>query len=86
VEIQIDPHAQARAAERGASLDEIHEVVSSGLPEPARDLRLAKAKVFPFGRERAGRPYPEKRVRVIHLVDHDVVTVVTVYVYYGKWN
>jgi len=86
VEIRIGTHALARAAERGASLDEIREVVTSGLPEPARDNRLARARVFRFGGERAGRSYPEKRVRVIYLVEDELVTVVTVYVYYGRWD
>jgi hypothetical protein len=86
VEIRIDPHTLARAEERGATLDEIREVVESGLVEHARSGRLAKATVFRFDAERAGRFYPEKRVRVIYAVDDDVVTTITVYVYYGRWE
>lgn len=86
MEISIEPHTLLRAEERGASLAEIREVVESGHEEPARDGRLARAKVYLFEAERNGRYYPEKRIRVIYVAEEDRVATVTVHVYYGKWD
>ena len=50
MKIQIDPHTIERAAERGASIDEINEVLVSGKVNLAKAGRKSKSKVFEFNR------------------------------------
>lgn len=55
--IRIDPHTLKRAAERGTDAAEIEDVIQTGAAVATRGRRFAKAKVYPFGRERHGRYY-----------------------------
>jgi hypothetical protein len=48
MEIRIDPHALERAEERGTNEEEIKDVISTGLPIPAKHGRMGKAKVYDF--------------------------------------
>jgi hypothetical protein len=84
--IRIDSHTLKRAEERGASADEIRDVIESGSPGAARRDRLAKSRVYAFNRERHGVLYEQKRVEVIYTRDNDMFVTVTVYVFYGKWE
>jgi len=84
--LRIDPHTLNRAEERGATEAEIRDVWESGEPTPAKRNRLAKVKVFPFGRQWNNRFYEEKRVEVIYVVEDGVWITVTVYVYFGRWT
>lgn len=84
--VQIDPHTLERIIERGATEDEIRDVVENGQPVSARHGRLAKAKVYDYKQERHGRYYEQKRVEVIYVVENGVVVTVTAYVFYGKWE
>jgi hypothetical protein len=84
--IRIDPHTLERAAERGATRSEIEEVLTAGIPVPAKQSRLAKTKVFSFRRVWRGRYYEQKKVEVIYTEESDVVATVTVYVFYGSWE
>ena len=86
MEIQIDPHTLERAEERGASEEEIKEVISTGFSIPAKSGRMGKAKVYDFKRERHDKYYEQKRVEVFYIVERDVIITVTVYVFYGKWE
>lgn len=74
-----------RAEERGASREEIEDVIQNGFTIPARMGRFAKSKVYPFDRERLGKFYKQKRIEVIYLAENDVVVTVTVFVFYGEW-
>ena len=86
MKIRIDPHTLERAEERGASEEEIIEVIQSGIPFPAKSRRLGKAKVFEFQQERMGKFYEQKRVEVIYTIEANTIVTVTVYVFYGKWE
>ncbi len=86
MKIQIDPHTLERAEERGANFEEITDAIENGFFIFAKNNRLAKAKVFPFERERLGKFYKEKRVEVIYLIEDNVIVTVTVYVFYGEWK
>lgn len=85
-EIRIDPHTLGRAEERGASREEIEDVIRTGVPIPAKRNRLARAKVFEFHRSWRGAFYEQKKVEVVYLVEKDVAITVTVYVFYGSWG
>lgn len=65
--IRIDPHTLERATERGTDAAEIEDVIQTGTAVIARGSRLGKAKVYPFGRERNGRYYEQKRVEVYYV-------------------
>ncbi len=84
--IQIDPHCLERAAERGASREEIDEVIRTGSAVPARGGRLARVKVFEFRKPWRGVFYEQKMIKVIYLQEDDLATTVTVYVFYGSWK
>lgn len=84
--IQIDPHTLKRAEERGASEEEIRDVIDTGFAIPAEYGRVAKAKVYEFEKKRQGKYYEQKRVEVIYAIERNFVITVTVYVFYGKWQ
>jgi len=48
--------------------------------------RFAKAKVYPFKRQRLGKYYPQKRIEVIYVKEGGQFVTVTVYVFYGDWK
>ena len=45
MEIRIDPHTAGRAEERGATKDEIQDVIENGFTIPAKHGRFGKAKM-----------------------------------------
>jgi hypothetical protein len=83
VMVQYSPHALLRARERGATLQEIESVLASGDPVPAKRGRSCMRKLFPVDEVRQGRRYSQKTVEVYHVVEGDVIVVVTVYVFFG---
>ena len=46
--IQIDPHTRERARERGASLEQIEDVLRTGPSELAGADRFAKYKIYDY--------------------------------------
>ena len=84
--IRIDSHTLERAAERGASSDEITEVINNGRPIAAKYGRLGKSKVFAFNQTRFGRFYEQKKIEVFYAIEGDAIVTATVYVFYGKWE
>lgn len=86
MQIIIDPHTLIRANERGASEEEIKDVLLNGTPSIAKKNRSSKWKVFSFKAERNEKFYEQKRIEVIFIQEFGNIITVTVYVYYGKWN
>ena len=86
MKIQIDPHTLERAKERGASEEEIKDVIGKGSPIPGKHGRMGKTRTYGFDRKRHGKYYEEKRIEVFYIQEKDVIITVTVYVFYGKWN
>jgi len=86
MKIRIETHALERAVERGATPQEIEEVVRTGQLTAAKFGRLAKSKVYEFDALWKGRFFEQKRVEVIYAVERGVIIVVTVYVFYGWWT
>lgn len=86
MEIRIDPHTLQRAEERGASEEEIKDVINTGFPVPGKHGRMGKAKIYDFRRKRHGKYYQQKRVEVFYTIEGDAIITVTVYVFYGKWE
>jgi hypothetical protein len=83
---QIDPHTLERADERGATRQEIIDVIETGDPVAAKYGRLAKSKLFAFQQERLGKYYEQKRIEVIYTIENETAVTITVYVFYGKWE
>ncbi len=62
-------HVLTRMPERGTNVAEVEDVLRTGEADDARPGYWARAKVFPFGRFWSGGEYPEKKVRVIFVVE-----------------
>lgn len=86
MDIRIDSHTLERAAERGATTEEIKDVINSGHPIPAKYGRLGKSKIFQFSQTRFGRYYEQKKIEVFFAMQRDGIVTATVYVFYGKWE
>ena len=84
--IQIDSHTLERALDRGATEEEIKDVIETGVTIPAKYGRIGKAKIYDFKQERHGTYYEQKRIEVFHVIEENVTVTVTVYVFYGKWE
>ena len=86
MEIHISRHTLLRAAKRGVTLEEIEDVVASGSPVPAGLGRSAREKVYLFRCSWKGRYYEQKKVKVVFVMEKDVIWTVTVISHYGKWE
>ena len=86
MKIQIDPHTLERAKERGTSVKEIKDVITTGFPIPAKRGRVGRTKVYPFRRTRLGKYYEQKRVEIFYTIEGSIIVTVTVYVFYGLWR
>lgn len=84
--IRISPHTLERAEERGADETEIKDVLSTGFSVPAKYGRMGKGKIYEFGRTRHGKHYDQKRLEVLYIREDDDLVVITVYVFYGRWE
>jgi len=84
--IMVELHTLSRAKERGTTKEEICDVIRTGEQSEAKNNRLSRRKVFPFGQERNGKFYEEKMVEVIYTIDDNTIFTVTAYVFYGKWR
>jgi hypothetical protein len=84
--IRIHPHTLARAEERGATENEIEDVIRTGIQIPAKGNRQAREKVCDFRRQRQNVYYDQKKVQVVYVMEEEVAITVTVYVFYGKWK
>ena len=73
-------------AERGASESEVRETVKDGITVKVKKGRKAKEKLFDYGRNWQGKTYPNKKVRAVYVEEGNALVVITVYVYYGKWE
>ena len=86
MEIRIQEHTLARALERGTNKSEIIDVIVSGKNCNATNNRKCKYKLFEFNAIRNNRFYDQKRVEVIYVAENNLISTVTVYVFYGKWE
>jgi hypothetical protein len=86
LQITIDPHTLERALERGATKEEIEDVLRTGIPFAAKGDRLGKAKIFPFHSQWNKKFYEQKRIEVIYVLEQDAMITVTVYVFFGSWE
>jgi hypothetical protein len=84
--VKFSHHALLRAEERGSTREEIEDVLTSGDPVPAKHGRACMRKLFRVDELRQGKRYSQKTVEVYHVVEGDVIVVVTVYVFFGGWE
>jgi hypothetical protein len=85
MKIHIEPHTLQRAEERGATENEIVEVIESGVNILGKSGRLGKSKIFQFKAERNGKYYDQKKIEVYYIIEKQTTFTVTVYVFYGKF-
>lgn len=86
MKIIIEPHTLKRASERGASKEEIIDVIENGFVIPAKSDRFAKAKIFDFNKTWNNKYYEQKKIDVIYTIETEIIITITVYVFYGNWE
>jgi len=80
--IRLSGHARENMHYRGATEQEVVEVIQTVPWGPVELGRLECRKDFAYGQEWNGRFYATKQVRPIFVEEADEIVVVTVYVYY----
>ena len=80
--IRLSEHAKQQVKFRGATEQQVIEVIRTETWEPVELGRLECRKDFSFESEWNKKYYDTKQVRPIFVEEHDEVIVVTVYVYY----
>lgn len=80
--VRLHAHAQARAAERGATEPDVVTTVVQGERFPAKFGRTGFRRNFPYGRMWRGRTYAAKQVEAYAVQETDGWLVITVIVRY----
>jgi hypothetical protein len=80
--IILHPHARERAAERGASEEEIAATIEAGEPFPAKLGRTGFRRNFPFNSIWRGRRYASKQIEAFAVQEDEAWIVITVLVKY----
>ena len=78
--VVVHPHAMERAAERGASLDEVVATVAHGERFTARVGRTGFRRNFAFGGMWRGRQFANKQVEAYAIKENGCWIVITVLV------
>ena len=84
--ILIEQHSLARAKERGTNKKEILDVIKTGKETSAKYGKMAKYKIYEFNKNRLGKHYKQKMVKVFYTVRENTIITVTVYAFYGNWE
>jgi hypothetical protein len=80
IPVVLHPHAKERAAERGATTDEVIATVEHGENFPARLGRTGFRRNFAFGGLWRGRRYANKQIEAYAAEENDRWIVITVLV------
>ena len=83
---RLTEHAKERAVERGTTQEEIQKVLTKGKEIKVKEGRRGKEMVFKYNKDWLGKPYPQKKVKVIYIEEDNENIVITVKVHYGKWR
>ena len=67
--VQIDPHTLDRAKERGATTQQILDVIETGTPVNARSGRFAKVKLYRYDGLWKRQYYDQKMIKVIYALE-----------------
>ncbi len=70
----------------GTTQEEIEAVLASGDPVLAKQGRSCMRKIVQVDEVRQGNRYSHKTVDVYHVVEGDVIVVITVYFFFGGWE
>jgi hypothetical protein len=77
-------HSTQRFADRGTTPEEVKRALEEGGWIPAKSGRQETKAEFPFGQVWKGKLYQTKTVNPVFVVEGDVITVITIYVFYGE--
>lgn len=80
--VNIHPHAEQRAKERGAARNEIIEAVESGEQIPAKFERTGFRKNFEFNNNWNNKHYQTKQIEAYCVKENEQWLVITVIVKY----
>jgi hypothetical protein len=84
--IDYSNHAREQMVARGATQQEVADVLRTGVSAPVRQGRLMATKVLAAGYNWRGDHYPHKEVQVIYVRGRLAIEVVTVKTRYGIWE
>ncbi|MCL4477646.1 MAG: DUF4258 domain-containing protein [Deltaproteobacteria bacterium] len=84
--IKFTKHAKERAIQRGATKQEIENVLLAGIESLAKGNKKSKDMVFEYNREWLGKIYPQKKIKVIYVKERNDIIIITVKVFYGEWR
>ncbi|HVE61053.1 MAG TPA: hypothetical protein VNA26_04495 [Chitinophagaceae bacterium] len=70
---------------KGATEEEINDTLGNRKFAIAKGNRLAKEKVYGCNKDWMGKTYEEKQVKVIYIIEHNIIVVITVVVKYGNF-
>ncbi len=83
MEVVLHPHASARIADRGVSLEEVIATVQDGERIAAKFGRVGFRRHFSYGKIWRGRAYATKQIEVIAVEEREgqwlVITVIARY-------
>ena len=79
-------HAKLQMRVRGATEEEVVDVLRTGVITPGRGGRLVSVKVLTAGYHWQGRHYPHKEVQIVYSQWEGTTTVITVKTRYGMWE
>ena len=85
MDVEFSNHARGHMSARGATEEEVIDVIRTGSAAPGRHGRLIVTKVLTRGYLWQGIDYPHKEVQVVHTQGQPPITVVTVRTRYGFW-
>jgi len=80
--VRLSTHARDRAAQRGATEEDVVAAISEGQWRCADRRRMQAEKSFRYDAKWNGKRYKIKSVRPIFVEEDETIVVVTVYVYY----
>lgn len=83
--VDYSNHARRNMITRGATEEEVVDVIRTGAVATGRQGRLIATKVLTRGYLWQGTNYPHKEVQVVHTQGQPTITIVTVKTRYGFW-
>lgn len=80
--VRFSEHSLIRMQDRGCEKKEVIEAIENGEWQKEKDSRLSCSKTFPFKSVWKDKFYKEKEVVPVFVLEDDVITVITVYVFF----
>lgn len=80
--MEFSPHARDSMRKRGASAEEVKEVIDSSKWQETKKGRFEAKQDFPHNAEWNGKFYKTKQVNPVFVVEDGAIVVITVFAFY----